>query len=274
MNKLTVFYDHIRNACLQENKSFSEIAKQLVSVGISGVEIEYIELLGDEGLALSKQLLESGLPISSVYCHFHWETPGQGPEMTEVLNRLKELNIHTLLAIPGFILPGQTPQESRQNLLNPLKELCDMAPQYEVQIVMEDFDSSDSSFGNSEGVSWYLENIPKLGCAFDTGNFLYFGEDSLSVLPKFLNRITYLHCKDRSYDVVEGETPLTTSIGEKLYSSPVGLGIIHMTEILNDVLNSGYNGPLAIEHFGSTKQLDYMLESARYLNSLLKRGNK
>lgn len=269
MNQITVFFDHIRNACKQENKSLEEIVAELTLAGISGVEIEYTDICTEEGERLVNKLSEIGLPVVSVYCHFRWELETPVQDIDEVLSRLNRLGIKNLLAIPGFKLPGQDSIQSREMLINPLKELCEKAAKVNVKVGMEDFDDDVAAFSKAEDLKWFLDQIPELGCAFDTGNFLYQEEDSLEVLPQFLDRITYVHCKDRSLIPVEGEDYKETVGGSKLYSSPVGSGVISMTKILQTIKETGYEGVFAIEHFGSLHQLRDMLESAHYLRDFI-----
>ena len=269
MNKITVFYDHIRQAALQENLPFEEICQKLTAAGISGIETDYLDIAGDDGEEFAEKLATLGLPISSVYCHFGWEKSSPDQNYIIVLKRLKQLGIHNLLAIPGFLRDGQSVDESIEEMLPFMKKLCEAAPDYDVNIVMEDYDGALASFGTSDALKQYFDAIPSLGCAFDTGNFMFFGENAADALKVLINRVTYVHCKDRSATPVEGETPLKSMVGVDMYSSPVGKGVIPMKEILTDILATGYQGPLAIEHFGSISQLSYMLESADFLKSLI-----
>ena len=269
MNKITVFYDHIRNAMKQENLTLEEVAAKLTAAGISGIETDYLDVAGEEGEALASKLSELGLPVSSVYCHFHWELDPPQEEIEAVLKQLQKVGIQNLLAIPGFMLEGQTSLESKEILCPYLSKLCEEAKAYGIQVLMEDFDGAAASFGTSDDLRWYMDRIPQLGCAFDTGNFLFFGENADEALPALEDKVAYVHCKDRSLEPKEGEEPLMAVTGTALYSSPVGHGVIKMREILEKILANGYEGPLAIEHFGSMHQLDDMLASAAFLRDFL-----
>lgn len=278
-NKLTVFYDHIRNAMKQENMTFDEIAKKLTNAGISGVEIEYTEICDPTGkYEFANMLKNAGLPISAVYCHFHWEYGPSSPEYVnyeEVLQTLKDLDIHYLLAIPGFLLPNQSEAEAMEYFAPLLSKLCEAAKEKDITITMEDFDATVATFGTGSQLKWYFEHVPNLRCAFDTGNFMFFGEDSYEVLKDFVasrvtDKIAYVHCKDRSLTPVDGEDFTTTVDGQDMYSSAVGSGVIKMSEILHTLkaLTPSYSGPIAIEHFGSLKQLEDMLTSAKFIRSI------
>ena len=80
--------------------------------------------------------------------------------------------------------------------------------------------------------------------------------------------IRYVHCKDRTFEAHEGESPVITTAGRKMYAVSVGGGCIPMREILSDLLQNGYDGVFAIEHFGSLRQLEDMEASAKWLLKL------
>lgn len=302
MSKLTVFYDHIRNAIKQESMTLEEVAQKLTAAGISGVEADFYDikktpglkgLLKDDGKKLVNRLNAVGLPISCIYCNFRWDLEQTSPEYVdykEVLETLQKYNIHNLLAIPGFVIPkdgssntpksvadiANPPQISAEHLaamekfLPLLTALCKEAPKYGVTVLMEDYDNTIAPFGTSSELHWFFDRIPELGCAFDTGNFYYHGEDAYEVLSGFTSRIKYVHCKDRSLTPVEGEGYITTVTGENLFSTSVGSGIIPMDNIVKDILATGYDGVWALEHFGSLKQLEDMVASAKYMQGILK----
>jgi len=266
--KLTCFFDHIRCAMQQSNLTLAEVADLLTKKNISGVDIEYQEIEDEVGEKLAGDLKAVGLPISSVYCTFHWENK-KAVDEDKLLNTLSRLNINNLLAIPGFVTEGQSNLDAQKAFLPKLQNLCNKANKLGITVLMEDFDYYSAPFGCSKDLRWFMDNIDNLGCAFDTGNFYYFGEDSYEVLPMFTDKIQYVHCKDRSITPKENETPCTTITGIDMYSSPVGSGIIKMDEILDAIKATGYNGVYAIEHFGSCNQLNDLLTSADYLNKKL-----
>ncbi len=87
----------------------------------------------------------------------------------------------------------------------------------------------------------------------------------------FMDNTAYVHCKDRSIDIKEGEQPVATVSGVDMYSASVGTGVIPIKEIVERLLGNGYKGSFAIEHFGSLHQLSDMIASANYLNSIIEK---
>jgi len=276
-NKITVFYDHILNAARQEGVTISQIAAEITACGISGVEMDYY-VLREKGDSLAKELADLGLPINCCYCFFDWARCPEDKSYIQVLNDLKKLNISNLLVVPGFVsrdvvaTGNQITIENalcraREVMLPNMLRLLDYASELGINVAMEDFDDIAAPFARMEDVKWFLDRLPSLGCAFDTGNFIYSEQDVLQAYEILKNRITYVHCKDRSFNPVEGEECHATVSDRKMYSAAVGNGIIPMADILKKLSESGYCGALAIEHFGSLNQFKDMKTSASFLKS-------
>ena len=107
------------------------------------------------------------------------------------------------MLIPGFLKKVEfipfLYQKKLDKMIMALKDICGYAKRRNIMVVLEDFDGKEAPFATAEQLSVFLKRIPDLYCAFDTGNFLYSGEDSLKVLPLFIDRIRHVHCKDRSF---------------------------------------------------------------------------
>ena len=286
---ITVFYHHITEAMRQTQKTFEEIAAECRVHGITGLEMDY-NVLRQEGTALAERCSAAGLPIVSAYCFFDWgnknplslfkrlgcrlkRTVVQTPEEEgiEALLRLKDAGIHNMLVVPGFVPANATVEVRKQykdSMIAAVRVLVKNAGTMGIQVNMEDFDDETAVYAKASDLEDFLRSVPELGCAFDTGNFLYSEEDALKVLPELLPEIRYVHCKDREWKPLQGiENPeyKETVSGRKMYAAPVGGGIIPMKEILKILQEFGYDGPIAIEHFGAADYLQTMLQSADWL---------
>lgn len=264
--RLTVFYDHILQAVRQTGKPFEEVAQALAAAGISGVEMDY-GVLKEKPRRLCAKLKKAGLPVSCVYAFFDWGNPGSGLDYKKVIRLLARAGISHMLAIPGFVEPGQDREEYRARMAQTLKQCCNYASRYGIAVGMEDFDDERATFARAEELQWYLERVPDLSCTFDTGNFLYSEEDALQAWTMLHARVGYVHCKDREFAVKAGEEPKRTVAGRAMYSAAVGSGVIPMEELVRRIRKSGYDGVFAIEHFGSQSMYEDMLFSAAWLRS-------
>lgn len=265
--KLSVFYEHIVEAAQQENKTVSEICKIASSFGIKGVEIENTRLLKEKENVLNN-LGEGNLEISCMYGFFDFAHTEDLTSGFEMVNLADELHIKKIMLIPGFLKDAEflpiVYKQKVDKMVDKLRQVCDYAEEKNIMVVLEDFDDKIAPFATAKQLEYFYQNITKLHCAFDTGNFLYSEEDALEVLPLFIDNIGHVHCKDRSFTVKEGEVPKATIKGRDMYSAAVGSGVIPMKEIVNQILEKGYDDYFAIEHFGSTQQLQDMESSVKW----------
>ncbi len=261
--KISVFMEHIFDAAQQENCCIADILKKAASFGISGIELDYARLQKDD--SLPSVIRENGLDVSCVYAFFDFSHNDDMTYPQTVISTLKKHNITKLMAIPGFIEEGDGVSESAYTMFSRMNKLTEMAEKSGISVLLEDFDDEKAIFSTAAGLLVFLKNVKNLGCAFDTGNFIYSGEDEQKAFGLMKKDVTHLHCKDRSVSVKKGETPKITLHGVPLYSSPVGYGVINIERIVKELLRDGYDGWFAIEHFGSLNQLSDMEKSANKL---------
>lgn len=266
--KISVFYEHIAEAAVQEKKSIKEICEIVSSYGIAAVEIENTRLINEKE-AIMKILNETGLTVSCIYGFFDFAHSSDWKSGIEMVDLAEKINVKKIMLIPGFLeedefLPSIY-NKKVDKMVSALRSICNYAKEKNIMVVLEDFDGREAPFATSEQLLYFLNNIPDLQCAFDTGNFLYSEEDSLEILPLFLNKICHVHCKDRTFKVREREVPKATVKGRNMYSCAVGSGCIQMKEIVKRILENGYDDYFAIEHFGSLNQLKDMEASAKWL---------
>ena len=269
---VNTFYNHVAEAMQQENMTLKEVGAKLNEHGITGVEIDYRDL-NPTGKSfnkeLAKELKEAGIPIYGVYVFYDWARKPFDNSYKRIYKELQSIGVKNSLAIPGMVPDGMDVNKAMARMCKKLSKAVLYAKECGITVLMEDFDDSIAPFSTSEGMLYFFERIPDLKCAFDTGNFYYSNEDALEVLPKFLDRTAYVHCKDRSLEVKEGEEPKLTITGEAMYSAPVGGGIIPFDKIIPILKEHGYKGDYVVEHFGSKHQLQDMIESVEYLKTII-----
>lgn len=278
--QITTFYHHVEEAMKQTGHTLAEIGKRLNEHGVTGVEMDYGYLKGFS-TSLPKKLRAAGIPIVTSYCFFDWgrEKPegveGCIREGRKALKKLKKYGIKNMLVVPGFldrecVMDEVMRKEYRNRMITVVKALTEDAEKLGIAVNLEDFDDNTSLFGTADEIAEFFAYVPKLGCAFDTGNFLYHEEDALEVLPRFLGKIRYVHCKDRTFTPESEDMEAKETIeGRKMYACAVGYGEIPMEEIVNQIRRNRYDGVYAIEHFGSKDYLRDMVKSADWLRERL-----
>lgn len=267
--KLSVFYEHIVEASEQSSKSIAKICREIYSHGITGIEIEDKRLLSNKD-EIIKILKEADMEISCIYAFFDFSHKNELSRAFELIDLAQDLKVLKVMIIPGFIQKKHEKiffiyDRLIQRMIHSLTAVSGYAKDKKVMLLLEDFDDKIAPFATAKQLKYFIDHVPDLYCAFDTGNFLYSEEDSLEVLPLFIDKIRHVHCKDRTFEREEGETPKRTVRGRDMYSCSVGSGCIKMKEIIEKVIENGYDGYFAIEHFGSLNQLEDMKKSAVWL---------
>lgn len=270
--KISVFYEHIREAAEQTGKTLGEVFSLVKSYGIQGIEIEDQVLIKEEK-NIMQLLKENQMEVSCIYGFFDYSHKDDLQRGYHLIDFAKKYSIKKIMIIPGFLKDYEWKLSFLKNrcinrMIKNMTILSEYALQNQVQMVLEDFDDAPAYYKNAEGLEFMLSHVKGLKCAFDTGNFLYSEEDSFEVLPKFIHQIAHVHCKDRTFSYKAGEEAKATISGRKMYPSPVGSGCIKMKEIVETILDSGYDDYFAIEHFGSIHQLDDMKQSAEWLKNI------
>lgn len=291
--RISVFFDHVREASEQTGLGLAEALMEARSFGITALECSLESLLEDvEG---RKELFEKcDMRVSSVYAVVDFVNADSAESAYKLVDTAAEFGADKVLVVPGFVpIDGKyvsSPDEGEvahgrreclkkatrmvgtpqmENMARNLNELCEYAVRKGVTVTMEDYDDASAPFASDVQLKWFLDHVPELYICFDTGNFMYADVDELGAFELLKSRIRHVHLKDRSLKVCEGETPKETVTGKEMYASPVGKGCIHMEEIIHGLKEIGYDDTLAIEHFGALDQLEFMKESARWIKETI-----
>jgi L-ribulose-5-phosphate 3-epimerase len=263
---ISIFYDHIEEAVKQTGKSTEEVLGIIKDAGYEAVTIRASSIYNKED-EIKRLFDHAGFKISSIYEWFDFGTQGDPTPGYCLIDLANRMNVKKVLVIPGFIrIKWKLIRKmTMHNMAETLKKLVSYGKSKDVMITLEDFDDYTAPYSSSLELQWFLDQVPDLKITFDTGNFLYQEEDELEAFTLLQNNIAHVHLKDRSFTEVEGEDYKSTLKGRKMYSSPVGKGVIQMEEILKRLKEQGYTGDFTVEHFGSLNQLEDMLDSVAFL---------
>lgn len=264
--KISVFYDHILQAAEQTGKALPELLHETREAGIEAVEINMTYLSEHEE---TYELLKAAdLKVSCVYEFYEMESRNETERARKHIETARKAGAGLILVVPGFFTEETESfgecvgnQERTDKFLNGnekalrmaegLAEITAIGAEADIRVVIEDFDDVRSPISCVSGMKWFLERIPELKVTFDTGNFITHQEDIFTAWQALRDRVVHVHCKDRG----------TQSVA-------VGDGYLPMTEILTDILQSGYRGYFAIEHFDAPEQENCIRRSAAKLQEI------
>ena len=112
--KLSVFYDHITEACTQRKLPVQEVLKQVRDAGITGIEINLSQLL-DKKEEILENFRDADLCISSIYEFYDWGNQGDLSHGRKQVETAYEVGAGKILVVPGFVSAKEAAQFRRKN---------------------------------------------------------------------------------------------------------------------------------------------------------------
>lgn|SRR5574344_443520 len=274
--KLSVFYDHIAEAA--KASDFNEVFDSLITSNISAVDINYDYLVNNYRDTMN--LLERyGYEVSCIYQFYDY---GHNSDLSKGkchIDLANKVGAKKVLIVPGFlsnedaailascgfdkekVYRFMNTNDDVQRMKEALVELVAYAARQNVTVTLEDFDAHNAPFATSLQLLWFMENVNNLRWTFDMGNFAFSNEDVEDAYRRLKAYIAHVHCKDRG---VEGDVNLEFNKG--LAPCSCGSGYIPVVKLVSQLVKDGYDGYIAIEHFGSKNQTKTIMQSAEYLN--------
>lgn len=265
--RLSVFYEHIFEAAQQSGQTVEDVLKFAKGCGIDLLECDLWRLSDREG---QRELFERcGVGVSCIYSHFdflHDSSELSERKCHELLSTAQYFGAENVLCIPGFFEAERDRAEQMKKFCVGISRICEIAKEYGVTVTIEDFDDINSPCCKMNDIRYLLDNCKGLRYTFDTGNFRYCLEDAGEAYTLLSDKVSHVHLKDRSYDSARANADDTNGkadlSGAVMYPAEVCGGVIGIDVLIKRLMSDGYDGVLAIEHFGAADQLSYMKKSA------------
>lgn len=277
--KISVFYDHLLEACEQQNITIQEALQITKSCGIKGIEINLTCLLENEEFIM-KTLRALDMEISCIYEFYDFGNSTDLSYGKEHILAAKRTGADKILIVPGFLTEEEafiinqvsnnkdaTTKEMNKNskvlqMKESLIELTNFASKSNITVTLEDFDSNTAPYARANQLLWFMKEVPGLRFTLDTGNFVYSDENVLIGYELLKPYIVHVHCKDRG---IEENRDENGTYNKGMAACPTGSGYMPIGEIVTKLLQDRYTGYFAIEHFGADNQIDFIKRSAKYM---------
>lgn len=267
MNELNIFLEHIYEACSQRDITTEQMLTEAREMGYTGLECDLWRLEDKENM---KSLFDScGMRAAAVYSFYDFPHDSPEESLKKILAHLEAaacFGAEKVMAIPGFIQPGEDRDEVFSRCCEGLSLMCRHAREYGITVLVEDFDDINSPCRDISGLERLLNGADGLRLTFDTGNFAYMREDAFEAYTRLKPYISHVHLKDRSRDASRANADHSNAqpdiSGTEMYPCETGSGYIGIEALVKQMIQDGYTGDFSVEHFGAVDQTEYMRKSA------------
>ena len=257
--KIGTFFHHIKMASAEGGESLDKTLEWLRGLGYEASELDADDREGAELLSAH------GIAVSSIYRQYVWRDGIDEDRMKEHIELAHKLGTDKIMAIPGLFSEGGSHGEELTHMLEGMTRLSELAKASSLILTIEDYDDAMSPIATIAGMKIFLDAIPDLKVAFDTGNFAFSGDDVMEADRQFHDKTVHLHLKDRLWSCDGIGDPKKCADGRILWPCAVGDGDIPMFEILQGFRNTGYDGYAMAEFFGAASYADAIKKSIENL---------
>lgn len=245
---ISIFADHIATIAEQQQVTFREAAQQVRALGYNGVDV-FVTIDSTRQAILD----ELGFAHASAIAFIDFFTGDHPEQVEQTIRFMVSHDYDRVLLVPGY-LPKECTEEQYATFCRRTEAFAQAVKEQGMDAMVEDFDNPRSPCYNTAALERLFALAPSLNLVFDTGNWLFAGEEVMSALTHFRPRIHHLHLKDRK------------AIGDAA-SPAVGTGIVPVQEVIMAMLKSGYDGWFTVEHYGAADMLESAAISFRTVSS-------
>jgi len=225
---IAIFCDSIASIARQEGISFADAASRVRAMGYTGVDVWVNQ--DSAQLAVIDSL---GFKHASAISMIRYSDANQKLTEKATIEFMKTHNFDKVLLVPG-LLPENATEEHKDSVRKVISAFAANARAERLTVMVEDYDHPSSICYNTKLLDAIFAKAPELGMVFDTGNFLFAGEDCLDALSDLAPLVCHVHLKDRK--------------SEKDMSCPApGTGCIPIKDIVTALLKEGYDGWFTVE---------------------------
>ncbi|MBP5301985.1 MAG: sugar phosphate isomerase/epimerase, partial [Bacteroidales bacterium] len=248
--RISIFTDHIGTMAAQENISFLEAAMAVRKAGCRGADIRVFQN-PDQVRILDSLGFDHACAITDVnYGRDGWERTEE-----QTIAFMKGKGFDRLLIVPG-LLPEGADEAAKAAARSRISAFAAKVSAVGFDALVEDYDNPRSICYNTARLDELFAVSPALGLVFDTGNFIYCGDDTMESLAHFKGKTRHLHLKDRAAP-------------DNMTCVPIGTGCAPIGEVVAQMRAAGYKGYFTVEQYGSRNMLGDCLVSIRNIRNLL-----
>ncbi|MBR0219018.1 MAG: TIM barrel protein [Clostridia bacterium] len=244
--KIAVFYENIYDGVKATGQDMESVLARLKDAGMDMLYISADSWRRDRK-DLKRQMENVGLTMEGMHAFCDFPKAPDTEAYKELIDLAVDSGANNFLIVPGFLSTGNSVRDL-DSITQGVRRAVEYGQTVGMPVLMEDYDGLTAPYNCMAGLKFFLDRVPGLGCAFDTGNFIMFHEDVLSAFELFADKIQTLHLKDRTPNRRhENDTPLTCADGTQTFACAPGSGDVPINEILKRLKARHYPGNVIAE---------------------------
>lgn len=229
--KISVFVSLLDKVAKEEKVSVAQAADLLKVAGVAGFDSDYRN-------PRLPELVKTSLRPINFYGFLHFLGPDNGAkEIEEFVATAARHGVPRIMVVPDSFTPDGDREAEYAKIRDGLRALVAAASAKGVTVTIEDFGGAKNPCSYASYLRRFLEDVPGLCFALDSGNLYYAGRgDDILEMARFAKeRIRHVHLKDQ------------TKEDNHVYAS-LGLGGVPNQEVVRFVHTLGYDGWYTLEN--------------------------
>ncbi|MBR4652018.1 MAG: sugar phosphate isomerase/epimerase [Kiritimatiellae bacterium] len=228
---ISVFASFIRKTAKERGISLSEAAEMLHALGVRGFDA------GADDADLPQLAATSLKPINFYFFPKMYSADNGAADCKRCLDRAVKYGVPRVMVVPSHFTKNGNEAEEFAKDLSSMKMFVAEGKKRGITITIEDFGGPVNPGSHTKYLKRFLDEIPDLRFALDSGNLYYAGrgESILDMMDYAKGRIEHVHLKDQ------------TKEDNRKYAT-LGLGAVPNEKIVKTVAASGYKGWYTLEN--------------------------
>ena len=228
---ISVFASFIRRTAKERGVSLTEAADMLYALGVRGFDV------GPDDADLPELAATRLKPINFYFFPKMFAPDNGAADCKRCLDQAVKYGVPRVMVVPTHFTKDGNEAEEFAKDLSSMKMFVAEAKKRGITITIEDFGGPANPGSHMKYLKRFLDEIPDLRFALDSGNLYYAGrgESILDMMEYAKGRIAHVHLKDQ------------TKENNRKYAT-LGLGAVPNEKIVKTVSASGYEGWYTLEN--------------------------
>lgn len=243
--KISVFAKFVLQTAKERNLTIAEAADRLYELGIRGFDI------GPRDKELDALCATKLKPINFYFFPNMFAEDNGAADRDFAIAQAVKYGVPRIMVVPPNFTKNGDQEKEFARILESMKSFVAEAKKHNITITVEDFGGTSNCCSYSKYLKRFLDEIPDIRFALDTGNLYYAsrGESIVDMMNYAKGRIGHVHIKDQ------------TKEDSRKYAT-LALGAVPNEKVIKTVHASGYDGWYTLENPVGDTYLDTVRQVA------------